>query len=172
MTRKASSRAERHDIQSRHAAAAGRRRTDRGRHQRSGGQGVDQPLGSHDRSHHNGILPAQVDQPSTPHAEFVATLDRIGHTGLDPRYVFLDASAVMRRYGWGRTKGYQNLKNRELVPAPVMTHPDRWRLDQLLAWEDRRIAAGEDLAFDRGEKSLERLESRLPGPKRPGRKSA
>ena len=59
----------------------------------------------------------------------------------DPRHVFLDAHDVMARYGWGKTKGYQNLKDRSLVPAPVMTHPDRWRLDQLLAREDRRIEA-------------------------------
>jgi hypothetical protein len=39
----------------------------------------------------------------------------------DPRHVFLDARAVMRRYGWGKTKGYQNLKDRSLVPPPVMT---------------------------------------------------
>lgn len=58
----------------------------------------------------------------------------------DPRHVFLYAREVMLRYGWGKTKGYQNLKNRDLVPPPVMTHPDRWRLDQLLSWEDRRIA--------------------------------
>ena len=45
----------------------------------------------------------------------------------------------MARYGWGKTKGYENLKDRSLVPAPVMTHPDRWRLDQLLAWEERRM---------------------------------
>ena len=45
----------------------------------------------------------------------------------------------MARYGWGKTKGYQNLKDRSLVPAPVMTHPDRWRLDQLLAWEEKRM---------------------------------
>ena len=48
---------------------------------------------------------------------------------LDPRHVFFDASEVMRRYGWGKTKGYQNLKDRHLVPPPVMTHPDGWRLD-------------------------------------------
>ena len=59
--------------------------------------------------------------------------------GLDPRHVFLDARDVMARYGWGKTKGYQNLKNRELVPPPVMIHPDRWRLDQLMSWEDRRF---------------------------------
>ena len=58
----------------------------------------------------------------------------------DPRHVFLSASEVMARYGWGKTKGYQNLKNRALVPAPVMTHPDSWRLDQLLAWEEKRMA--------------------------------
>ena len=61
----------------------------------------------------------------------------------DPRHVFLSASEVMARYGWGKTKGYQNLKDRELVPPPVMTHPDRWRLDQLLACEERRIALAE-----------------------------
>lgn len=43
----------------------------------------------------------------------------------DPRHVFLDAHDVMARYGWGKTKGYQNLKDRSLVPAPVMSHPDR-----------------------------------------------
>ena len=29
------------------------------------------------------------------------------------------------------------------MPAPVMTHPDRWHLDQLLAWEEKRIAPAE-----------------------------
>jgi hypothetical protein len=29
----------------------------------------------------------------------------------DPRNVFLSASEVMARYGWGKTKGYQNLKD-------------------------------------------------------------
>lgn len=93
-------------------------------------------------------------------------------TSPDPRHVFLNASAVMRRYGWGRTKGYQNLKNRDLIPPPVVTHPDRWRLDQLLAWEDRRIAAGACLLDDRQEQSLQPIECRLPGPKRTRRKSA
>jgi hypothetical protein len=49
----------------------------------------------------------------------------------------------MARYGWGKTKGYQNLKDRDLVPPPVMTHPDRWRLDQLLGWEEKRMALAE-----------------------------
>lgn len=61
----------------------------------------------------------------------------------DPRHIFLSAGEVMARYGWGKTKGYQNLKNPEMVPPPVMTHPDRWRLDQLLAWEEKRIALAE-----------------------------
>ena len=61
----------------------------------------------------------------------------------DPRHVFLHASDVIRRYDWGKTKGYQNLKDRSLVPPPVMTHPDRWRLDQLLVWEEKRMALAE-----------------------------
>ena len=61
----------------------------------------------------------------------------------DPRHVFLHASDVIRRYDWGKTKGYQNLKDRSLVPAPVMTHPNRWRLDQLLDWEEKRMALAE-----------------------------
>jgi len=86
----------------------------------------------------------------------------------DPRNVFLDAREVMRRYGWGKTKGYQNLKDRDLVPPPVMTHPDRWRLDQLLAWEEKRMAlaeaALEDLvAPEREEVTVTEL---LPQPKR------
>ncbi len=86
----------------------------------------------------------------------------------DPRNVFLDARDVMRRYGWGKTKGYQNLKDRDLVPPPVMTHPDRWRLDQLLAWEEKRMAlaeaALEDLvALEREEVTVTEL---LPQPKR------
>jgi len=61
----------------------------------------------------------------------------------DPRHTFLSASEVMARYSWGKTKGYQNLKDRSLVPPPVMTHPDRWRLDQLLAREEKRMELAE-----------------------------
>lgn len=87
---------------------------------------------------------------------------------IDPRHVFLDAHDVMARYGWGKTKGYQNLKDPTLVPAPVMTHPDRWRLDQLLAREEKRMelaeAALEDLVTpDRAEVNLTEL---LPQAKR------
>ncbi len=76
-----------------------------------------------------------------------------------PCHVVLDAREVMRRYGWGKTKGYQNLKDRELVPPPVMTHPDRWRLDRLLAWEEKRMARAEAVldalvAPDRGEMTV------------------
>lgn len=78
----------------------------------------------------------------------------------------------MDRHGWGKTKGYQNLKNRDLVPPPVMTHPDRWRLDQLLAWEDRRIAASEDELIKLITPARESLESRLPARKRLRHKSA
>jgi len=86
----------------------------------------------------------------------------------DPRHVFLDATDVMHRYGWGKTKGYQNLKDRELVPPPVMIHPDRSRLDQLLAWEERRMALAEAalaalIAPGREELTITDL---LPQPKR------
>jgi hypothetical protein len=91
----------------------------------------------------------------------------------DPRHVFLDASDVMRRYGCGKTKGHQNLKDRGLVPPPVMIHPDRWRLDQLLAWEEKRMALAEAalealVAAEREEVTVADL---VPKPKR-GRRSA
>lgn len=86
----------------------------------------------------------------------------------DPRHVFLDAHDVMERYGWGKTRGYQNLKDRTLVPPPVLVHPRRWRLDQLLAWEERRMAAAE-AALDttiEGELAHDTLAALLPRPKR------
>lgn len=87
---------------------------------------------------------------------------------LDPRHVFLDATDVMHRYGWGKTKGYQNLKDRELVPAPVMIHPDRWRLDQLLAWEERRMEMAEAAlaALVAPDREPETIRDLLPQPKR------
>lgn len=63
---------------------------------------------------------------------------------VDPRHVFLSAREVMARYRWSKTKGYQNLKKRELVPPPVVQNPDRWRLDQLLAWEDQRFLQAQE----------------------------
>jgi hypothetical protein len=87
---------------------------------------------------------------------------------LDPRHVFLDARGLMSRYGWGKTKGYQNLKDRDLVPPPVMTHPDRWRLDQLLAWEEQRMARA-DAALDgflNADRRSETVTDLLPQPKR------
>lgn len=86
----------------------------------------------------------------------------------DPRHVFLTAREVMARYGWGKTKGYQNLKDPKVVPPAVMTHPDRWRLDQLMAWEEKRMALAEAaldalVAPDRGQLKVTDL---LPQPKR------
>ncbi len=65
-------------------------------------------------------------------------------------------------------QGYQNLKNRDLVPPPVMTHPDRWRLGQLLAWEEQRMAMAEAalealVAPDREQTTVADL---VPQPKR------
>jgi hypothetical protein len=84
----------------------------------------------------------------------------------DPRHIFLDARDVMARYGWGKTKGYQNLKDRSLVPAPVMTHPDRWRLDQLLAWEEKRMELAEAALEALVAPSRDTVSALLPQPKR------
>jgi hypothetical protein len=105
--------------------------------------------------------------------------------GLDPRHVFLSAQEVIARYRWGQRRGYQNLKDRELVPAPVVRHPDRWRLDQLLAHEDRRIAlaekemqrlmaASQPTAPDRESEpgAHRRMATLLPQPKQQRRRSA
>ncbi|GGU45546.1 hypothetical protein [Nocardioides albus] len=88
--------------------------------------------------------------------------------GRDPRHVFLDAQEVMHRYGWGKTRGYQNLKDRRLVPEPVLSHPNRWRLDQLLAWEERRMAAAEAVleARQREDFAADNIAALLPRPKR------
>lgn len=86
----------------------------------------------------------------------------------DPRHVFLDAQQVMHRYGWGKTRGYQNLKDRSLVPEPVLIHPNRWRLDQLLAWEERRMAAAETAleARQKDDFTADDMTALLPRPKR------
>jgi hypothetical protein len=110
--------------------------------------------------------------PGREHLQPVVNLHARSDPEPDPRHVFLDARAVMRRYSWGKTKGYENLKNRELTPPPVMTHPDRWRLDQLLAWEDRRIEAARDTVIGPSEVSSELLATRLPAPKRSRSQSA
>ncbi|GAA1761243.1 hypothetical protein GCM10009795_004590 [Nocardioides hankookensis] len=88
--------------------------------------------------------------------------------GGDPKHVFLDARAVMHRYNWGKTRGYRNLKDRSLVPPPAVTHPDRWRLDQLMAWEERGVSVTEPTEPD----TIERLLNLLPQPKRAPRRSA
>lgn len=88
--------------------------------------------------------------------------------GQDPRHVFLDAQEVMHRYGWGKTRGYQNLKDRSLVPEPVLIPPNRWRLDQLLAWEERRMAAAEAALDTMSEDGFapDDIVALLPRPKR------
>jgi hypothetical protein len=59
------------------------------------------------------------------------------HSQRDPRHIFLNAREVITRYGWGRTKGYQMLRQPGF-PRPV--GGDRYRLDLLMAWEDRQSA--------------------------------
>lgn len=97
----------------------------------------------------------------------------------DPRNVFLSSGEVMKRYRWGQTRGYQRLKDRNLVPPPVMTHPNLWRLDHLMAWEDKRVNEAQKAAeppeneVDVAEQSR-RLAAALPQPKirRPRKKRA
>lgn len=55
---------------------------------------------------------------------------------LDPRHTFLTAREVIARYRWGRTKGYEQLRQMDF-PRPVA---GRYRLDLLMAWEDRQLA--------------------------------
>jgi hypothetical protein len=67
------------------------------------------------------------------HNELPATS---GHK--DPRHTFLSSKEVIARFGWGRTYGYQMLKATGF-PAAI---GGRYRLDTLMAWEDR-VLAGE-----------------------------
>ena len=99
----------------------------------------DRPAALHDRRRPAALHPLAAARLPAGHRQAEGGVRAMD----DPRHVFLSASEVMARYGWGKTKGYQNLKDRELVPPPVMTHPDRWRLDQLLAWEEKRMALAE-----------------------------
>lgn len=54
----------------------------------------------------------------------------------DPRHVFRTAGEVMARYRWGRFKGYEQLQ-RGGFPKPIA---GRYRLDQLMQWEDDQLA--------------------------------
>lgn len=83
----------------------------------------------------------------------------------DPRQVFLSAGDVLRRYGWGKTRGYQNLKDREMIPPPVVRHPNRWRLDQLMAWEERRMKLAEAALNAIGPGARSKVGDLLPQPK-------
>jgi hypothetical protein len=73
----------------------------------------------------------------------------------------------MRRYGWGRPRGTRTSRIGS-SPPPVMTHPDRWRLDQLLAWEERRMAPAEAplRALGNPDRDSTAVTDLLPEPKR------
>lgn len=122
-----------------------------------------------------------VDDDQSPTGRIIATTSSgrgrpvsiASEVAADPRHVFLSAREVMNRYGWGQTRGYQNLKDRDLVPEPVMKRPNRWRLDQLLAHEDRRIAQTQKRAststetvHDARTETHTQIASLLPQPKR------
>jgi hypothetical protein len=57
-----------------------------------------------------------------------------GHS--DPRHTFLSTAEVFLRYGWGRSTGYVR------IAAPGFPNKlgNRYRLDQLMAWEDTQAA--------------------------------
>ncbi len=65
----------------------------------------------------------------------------------DPRHTFLTAREVIARYRWGRTKGYQQLRDQNF-PRPVA---GRYRLDLLMAWEDKQINEAADTVAHRPE---------------------
>jgi hypothetical protein len=61
-----------------------------------------------------------------------------GPTRTDPRDIYLKAEEVHRRYTWGRTLGYEMLRSTGFPRALG----GRYRLDTLLAW-DERVLTGE-----------------------------
>lgn len=69
-------------------------------------------------------------------AQKAETGSRVSAESVDPRHVFLTASEVIARYRWGRTKGYEQLRDQSF-PRPLA---GRYRLDLLMAWEDRQLA--------------------------------
>jgi hypothetical protein len=84
---------------------------------------------------------------------------------VDPRHVFLTPAEVMARYRWGRTKGYEVMRSRrDGFPRSV---GGRYRLDNLLMWEDNWLGLSDGLA-----KSDSSVLPLLPSRKRPGRKAA
>ena len=54
----------------------------------------------------------------------------------DPRHTFLKSQEVIARFRWGRTRGYLELK-KPGFPRPI---GGNYRLDTLIAWEDRCLA--------------------------------
>lgn len=63
---------------------------------------------------------------------------------LEPRHTFLLPREVFSRYRWGRTKGYEMLKSAGF-PADIA---GAYRLDLLIAWEERHLAAAASAAAD------------------------
>jgi hypothetical protein len=57
----------------------------------------------------------------------------------DPRHTFLKSQEVIARFRWGRTRGYLELK-KPGFPRPI---GGNYRLDTLIAWEDRCLTANE-----------------------------
>lgn len=58
----------------------------------------------------------------------------------DPRHTFLTPREVFTRFRWGKTKGYEVLKQVGF-PLPI---GGAYRLDLLMAWEDRVLTGAEN----------------------------
>lgn len=91
------------------------------------GRGEGDTKLEHD-AHSCGSALAHADRP----------LDSSSEGAEVPQHSFLTALEVMARYGWGRTKGYRILHSDDF-PRPI--GGDRYRLDALMAWEDRQLTA-------------------------------
>jgi hypothetical protein len=82
--------------------------------------------------------PQSIDTPGR-HRTFLAmdpTKNETQPLRDDPRHTFLKSREVIARFRWGRTRGYLELK-KPGFPRPI---GGNYRLDTLIAWEDRCLA--------------------------------
>jgi hypothetical protein len=99
--------------------------------------------------------------------------------GFDPRHTFLRPAEVFLRYGWKKSKGYDMLQS----PGFPRRVGDKYRLDTLLAWEERELSGinvsaaamagpaagvGGPFSAPRPQKPI----PAIPARKRPGRKTS
>lgn len=71
-------------------------------------------------------------------------------THADPRHVFVGVGDLMERYGIGKTSAYALVKAPDF-PSPVA--PRTWRLDHVMAREDRLSQGGASPEAERGDEA-------------------